>query len=105
VGDFPVFNSGAEGDIPIVHRLLELHQKSSTSPRDVAMLTKGDNNLVHDRPLYKGSIDWIQRQHVIGRAWAYLPYAGLMTIWMNDYPMLKFALIGVLGLFVIINRE
>jgi len=104
-GDVPVFNTGSEGAIPIVHRLLEVHQRSDVNPTEVAMLTKGDNNPGHDRPLYKGSLDWINRHHVMGRALAYMPYVGMMTIWMNDYPLLKFALIGVLGLFVIINRE
>jgi signal peptidase len=34
-----------------------------------------------------------------------MPYVGMVTIIMNDYPQLKFALIGILGLFVIANRE
>jgi signal peptidase len=29
----------------------------------------------------------------------------MVTIVMNDYPYLKFLLIGVLGLFVLSNRE
>jgi signal peptidase len=29
----------------------------------------------------------------------------MVTIIMNDYPYLKFLLIGVLGLFVLSNRE
>lgn len=29
----------------------------------------------------------------------------MITILMNDYPYLKFALIGVLGLLVITNKE
>jgi len=35
----------------------------------------------------------------------YLPYVGMVTIIMNDYPYLKFLLIGMLGLFVLSNRE
>ena len=55
----------------------------------------------------------------------HLPYIGMVTILMNDYPMLKviqecipigtlihplplvpqFALLGTLGIFVLINRE
>lgn len=40
-------------------------------------------------------------------AWSrrYLPYVGMVTILMNDYPYLKFLLIAVLGLFVLSNRE
>jgi len=41
----------------------------------------------------------------MGRAAGYLPYVGMVTIAMNDYPVLKYVLIGTLGLFVIVNRE
>lgn len=34
-----------------------------------------------------------------------LPNVGMITIMMNDYPYLKYALIGVLGLLVITNKE
>jgi hypothetical protein len=32
-------------------------------------------------------------------------YVGMMTIIMNDYPWVKFALIGGMGLFVLTSRE
>ena len=35
----------------------------------------------------------------------YLPYVGMVTIIMNDYPYLKYALIGLLGIFVLTSRE
>jgi len=35
----------------------------------------------------------------------FLPYIGMVTIIMNDYPYLKFLLIAVLGLFVLSSRE
>ena len=35
----------------------------------------------------------------------YLPHVGQVTIIMNDYPALKYALIAVLGLFVITSKE
>lgn len=34
-----------------------------------------------------------------------LPSVGYITIMMNDYPYLKFALIGLLGLLVITNKD
>jgi hypothetical protein len=34
-----------------------------------------------------------------------LPQVGMVTIMMNDYPQLKFALIGLLGLLVMTNKE
>jgi len=41
----------------------------------------------------------------MGRAIGYLPYVGMVTIIMNDYPYVKILLISVLGLFVIIGKE
>lgn len=34
-----------------------------------------------------------------------LPYVGQVTIILNDYPKLKYLLIGVLGLFVFTSNE
>ena len=51
------------------------------------LLTKGDNNAVDDRGLYAASQSWINKEHVIGRAKGYLPYIGMVTIIMNDYPV------------------
>lgn len=36
---------------------------------------------------------------------SYLPNVGMVTIIMNDRPYLKYALIGLLGLLVITNKE
>jgi hypothetical protein len=36
---------------------------------------------------------------------SYLPYIGQVTIVMNDYPMFKYALIAVLGVFVLTSKE
>jgi signal peptidase len=35
----------------------------------------------------------------------FLPYVGMVTIIMNDYPMLKYGLIAVLGILVITSKE
>lgn len=46
------------------------------------------------------------RQHQPGYSCCrFLPYVGQVTIIMNDYPYLKYLLIGVLGLFVIMSKE
>ena len=34
-----------------------------------------------------------------------MPYVGMVTIIMNDYPALKYVLIGVLGLLVMTSKE
>ena len=41
----------------------------------------------------------------MGRTVGYLPHVGKATILMNDHPMIKYALIFILGLLVISGRE
>ncbi|KAH9368069.1 hypothetical protein HPB48_001031 [Haemaphysalis longicornis] len=64
VGDIVVFK--VEGrDIPIVHRVLKLHEKEDGS---VKILTKGDNNSVDDRGLYAPGQMWLDKKDIVGRA-------------------------------------
>ncbi|KAG2123113.1 hypothetical protein BD769DRAFT_1359867 [Suillus cothurnatus] len=114
-GDITVYRiPGAE--IPIVHRVLETRDvvipfDNSTENRlklppgeHQLMLTKGDNNHVDDIDLYQG-LEWLDRRHIIGKVRGFLPYIGYVTIAMNDFPQLKYALLGGLGLLAIIQRE
>lgn len=138
-GDIVVFKV-ADRDIPIVHRVIKVHEKPSGV---VDILTKGDNNSVDDRGLYAAGQSWINKEHIIGRARgcararrrrrhrssaprrvrrsahardrrracsraqarSYLPYIGMVTIIMNDYPLLKYCLVGLMGLFVLTSKE
>ncbi|KAM6499288.1 hypothetical protein JOM56_004796 [Amanita muscaria] len=118
-GDITVYKiPGA--DIPIVHRVLETHDvpnkrkrsrskdavktpQNSSLPNQL-LLTKGDNNLVDDIELYQG-LEWLERQHIIGKVRGFLPYVGYVTIAMNDFPQLKYALLGGLGLLALLQRE
>ncbi|GAB1607180.1 signal peptidase complex catalytic subunit SEC11A [Argonauta hians] len=101
VGDIVVFK--VEGrDIPIVHRVLKVHEKEDGS---VKFLTKGDNNSVDDRGLYAPGQLWLKKKDVVGRARGFVPYVGIVTILMNDYPKLKYAILVCLGMFVLIHRE
>eukprot|EP00951_Prasinocladus_malaysianus_P015828 scaffold122120_cov35-Prasinocladus_malaysianus.AAC.2 len=86
-GEIVVFNIKGR-DIPIVHRVI-----------------KGDNNYGDDRVLYAKGQKWLHREHIMGRAVGYLPYVGMVTIVMNDYPYVKYLLIGVLGLLVVTSKE
>ena len=100
-GDVCVFKIGGRA-IPIVHRIIKVHEKESGV---VDLLTKGDNNAVDDRGLYATRNSWIHKEDVIGRAKGYLPYLGMVTIIMNDYPALKYLLVGTMGLFVLTTKE
>ncbi|KXN89760.1 Signal peptidase complex catalytic subunit SEC11 [Leucoagaricus sp. SymC.cos] len=100
-GDITVYKiPGA--DIPIVHRVLETHDDKKKDKQ--LMLTKGDNNLVDDIDLYQG-LQWLERKHIVGKVRGFLPYIGYVTIAMNDFPQLKYALLGGLGLLALIQRE
>ncbi|KAG1740512.1 uncharacterized protein EDB91DRAFT_1082053 [Suillus paluster] len=122
-GDITVYRiPGAE--IPIVHRVMETRDvfipfENSTEKRVTnkrlaklklppgehqLMLTKGDNNHVDDIDLYQG-LEWLDRRHIIGKVRGFLPYIGYVTIAMNDFPQLKYGLLGGLGLLAVLQRE
>lgn len=74
------------------------------------ILTKGDNNDVHDRGLYKRGQKWLSPEDLVGRVSGYLmlpsaadrrhyrygPFFGQVTIIMNDFPPLKFLAIALM---------
>jgi signal peptidase len=115
VGDIIVFQ--IEGKpIPIVHRILKIHEDENGK---LSILTKGDfNQYPDDRGIYNPGQIYLSERHIIGKVKGYnfknemeilcnrfLPYIGYVTIMMNDYPSLKYGLIGMMGFFVLVNRE
>jgi len=102
VGDVVVFKI-KDRDIPIVHRILKVHTKHDGET--VELLTKGDNNRVDDRGLYAPGQLWLQREDILGKAVGTLRYVGMVTIALNDYPVLKYVLVGMMGLFVLTSKE
>ncbi|PQQ01004.1 signal peptidase complex catalytic subunit SEC11A [Prunus yedoensis var. nudiflora] len=97
-----VFNVDGR-EIPIVHRVIKVHEQEDTGEVDV--LTKGDNNYGDDRLLYAHGQLWLQRHHIMGRAVGFLPYVGWVTIIMTEKPIIKYILIGALGLLVITSKD
>jgi signal peptidase len=102
VGDVVVFKI-KDRDIPIVHRILKVHKDADSG--QVELLTKGDNNRVDDRGLYAPGQLWLKREDILGKAVGTLRYVGMVTIALNDYPVLKYVLVGMMGLFVLTNKE
>jgi signal peptidase len=102
VGDVVVFKI-KDRDIPIVHRILKVHRDEANG--HVELLTKGDNNRVDDRGLYAPGQLWLNRDDILGRATGTLRYVGMVTIALNDYPVLKYVLVGMMGLFVLTSKE
>lgn len=101
VGDVVVFKI-KDRDIPIVHRILKVHESPDGK---VELLTKGDNNRVDDRGLYAPGQLWLERDDILGKAVGTLRYVGMVTIALNDYPLLKYLLVGMMGLFVLTSKE
>ncbi|KAH6584241.1 hypothetical protein BASA61_007599 [Batrachochytrium salamandrivorans] len=102
VGDICVYKIKGK-DIPIVHRVLELHENHTTNK--TLILTKGDYNPVDDRGLYNRGQLWIEPDDIVGRVTGHLPYMGMLTIMLNDYPQLKVVMLGLLGVSVLLNKE
>jgi len=96
IGETVVFKIPGR-EIPIVHRILEVHERED-GHQDI--LTKGDNNDGFDRPLYSGQT-WIRKDQILGRARGLLPHVGHLTIIMSEFPIFKYVLLGVMGFFVL----
>ncbi|KAJ1880244.1 Signal peptidase complex catalytic subunit [Kickxella alabastrina] len=93
-----------EKPIPIVHRVLKVHNDNTSGKQ--FLLTKGDNNNeADDRGIYNPGQKWISRDDIIGRVRGFVPYAGMGTIWMNDYPQLKMILLGTLCVLSLFTNE
>jgi signal peptidase len=112
LGDIVVYKLEGK-DIPIVHRITRVHKKTNVNAlseheydQDLKYLTKGDANPRDDRfGIYNNGMEWLTRKETIGRVNAILPYIGMVTIIMNDYPYVKYIIIGILILLVLTNKE
>lgn len=65
-------------------------------------LTKGDNNNVDDRGLYAPGQLWLTKKDIVGRARGFLPYVGIITIFMNEYPKVKVGPLVLSAIFELI---
>lgn len=77
------------------------HRKSP-----LRLLTKGDNNLADDTELYaRGQTHLNREEDVIGSVMGFIPFVGYVTILLSEYPWLKQAMLGIMGLMVVLQRE
>lgn len=86
-------------DIPIVHRVIRVHQRESDGKR--LFLTKGDNNQEDDRMLFPAGLEWIEEDMILGKTYAYIPYIGYVTVLFQENVIVKYATLGLLGFFLI----
>lgn len=114
VGDIMVYKV-RDKDIPIVHRVVKVHEQrvsssslNNTAAKDddnLSVLTKGDNNDIHDRGLYRRGRKWLRKSEFIGRVKGHAPGIGCVTLKINEYPILKYLLIGSMLYFTITNKD
>jgi signal peptidase len=70
------------------------------------LLTKGDNNLADDTELYAKGQAYLDRStDIIGSVVGYVPFVGYVTIMLSEHPWLKTALLGLMGVMVVLQRE
>lgn len=102
VSEIVVYNVKGK-DIPIVHRVVRRHKGQKTP---LNLLTKGDNNYSDDTELYARGQFYLDREkEVIGSVIGYVPFVGYVTIILSEHPWMKTALLAVMGLLVIVQRE
>ena len=111
VGDIVVYRI-IHGEIPIVHRALEVVEKISRKKNDKEMhnftLSKGDNNFGDDRPIYydhKAEKNYLFDHEFMGRVRFYFPLLGYITILFNESPLFKYTVIGLLLLGTLATKE
>ena len=67
------------------------------------LLTRGDNNEADDTELYPPVQEFLYRSDIVGAVKGYMPSIGYMSIILSEYPWLRVALIGTIGLVVVLN--
>lgn len=70
------------------------------SPR-VLPLPPGSDRFATDA---KGQ-DYLERQDIIGSVVGYIPFVGYVTIMLSEHPWMKTAMLGIMGVFVVLQRE
>ena len=100
-GDIIVYSIEGEG-IPIVHRVISQQVDKEGNRK---YLTKGDNNPVDDRGLYPSRVHYLTDDMVVGKVIGIVPYAGYLTIMLNDYPTFKYAVLGIMLVSVLLQKD
>ncbi|CAN1216755.1 Signal peptidase complex catalytic subunit SEC11C [Linum perenne] len=89
------------GDIVVFN--VEIHQQQKNG--EIELLTKGDANPMDDRILYADGQRWLKPKSIMGRAVGFLPHVGWVTIIMTEKPIVKYILVGGLGLMILTSKD
>lgn len=101
VGDVVVYEIQGKS-IPIVHRVVREHHNSEKQ----LLLTKGDNNAIHDLGLYADKQSYLnQQKDLVGTVKAYLPKLGYVTILITENVYFKYGLLGIMGILALLSSE
>lgn len=101
VGDVVVYEIKGKS-IPIVHRVLREHHNSDKQ----LLLTKGDNNVQDDIPLYSRKQSYLnQQEDLVGTVKAYFPKLGYITILLTENMYFRYAMLGLMGLSALLSSE
>ena len=55
--------------------------------------------------MYEPGQLWLNKKHIVGRIRGYLPHIGILTILLNDYPWLKWAILILMGIMVLTSKD
>ena len=83
----------------------ELKKKPRSKKVKTMFLTKGDNNPVDDRGLYPKNTAYLDEDNIVGHVYANIPYSGFVTLLLNDYPYVKYTLIGFMLLTSLVSKD
>ena len=76
------------------------------SDAPIKLLTKGDNNAADDTELYARGQSFLNRgKDVMGSVVGFVPFVGYGTILLSEHAWLKTAMLGFMGLTVVLQRE
>ena len=105
IGDIVVYQIENE-KIPIVHRISSLQTITEKNGKlKTIFLSKGDNNKVDDRGLYPKNKIYLDESNIVGHVFASIPYSGFLTLLLNDYPVFKYSMIGIMFVGVLLSKE
>lgn len=97
VGDVVVYALNDGTNIPVVHRVVRLHQRARDGK--TLYLTKGDNNQLDDRSLYPYGMEWVEEGDIIGKSFAYIPRIGYITLMLAELPYMRYLSLSLILFF------
>ena len=58
-----------------------------------------------DRGLYPRGQNYLLEKQIVGKVAGILPYGGYLTILLNDFPMFKWGMLGIMLISVLVQKD